>query len=339
MNSIAFFNNKGGVGKTTLSCNIAAFLASHSEMRVLLVDADPQCNATQLLLSDELLETIYTPVQSNLKTLYDVCRPLQRGDSQIETIQSLNRTLSRFKTDLLPGHPRMSILEDRLSDAWDKLKGGEISGARVSNWCAQLLKQNEPNYEFVIFDVGPSLGALNRTILLACDFIVTPFGCDIFSLAGIRNISEWISEWEKKYHIGLEHIGQEDLKEFEIITDTKQQFRLIGFSIQQYVSRTFKTGKRPVRAYDNIMKDIPKVIVENLQLLIPEQLKLENLNLGDIPFLYSLVPLAQTARSPIHALTSEDGLVGAHYSGVEEYKIRMQEICQKLTLNIQRVNG
>jgi cellulose biosynthesis protein BcsQ len=58
MKSIVFFNNKGGVGKTTLSCNIASFLNDKMGKRTLLIDADPQCNATQSILSDEICEEI-----------------------------------------------------------------------------------------------------------------------------------------------------------------------------------------------------------------------------------------------------------------------------------------
>lgn len=59
MKSIAFFNNKGGVGKTTLLCNVAGYLALHKNAKVLVIDADPQCNATQSLFSDETLDLIY----------------------------------------------------------------------------------------------------------------------------------------------------------------------------------------------------------------------------------------------------------------------------------------
>ncbi len=62
MKSIAIFNNKGGVGKTTLLCNLAAFLATERRRKVLVVDADPQCNATQLTFDDEETEELYEDV-------------------------------------------------------------------------------------------------------------------------------------------------------------------------------------------------------------------------------------------------------------------------------------
>ena len=62
MQSVAFFNNKGGVGKTTLLCNIAGYLALKEQYNILIIDADPQCNATQLLLeilTDKILPTCF----------------------------------------------------------------------------------------------------------------------------------------------------------------------------------------------------------------------------------------------------------------------------------------
>ncbi|MFH7191441.1 ParA family protein, partial [Klebsiella pneumoniae] len=69
----------------------------------------------------------------------------------------------------------MSLVEDRLSQAWSDLQGADpIRGYRISNWMSQLLHSIGDRYDLIVFDVGPSLGALNRTILLSCDYIVTP---------------------------------------------------------------------------------------------------------------------------------------------------------------------
>jgi cellulose biosynthesis protein BcsQ len=74
----------------------------------------------------------------------------------------------------------MNIVEHRLSDAWSQLRGREIGGYRITSWCNQLLVALSNRYDLIVFDVGPSLGALNRSVILASDYIVTPFGCDIF---------------------------------------------------------------------------------------------------------------------------------------------------------------
>ena len=133
-------NNKGGVGKTTLACNLVSFLNLHKSKRVLLVDADPQCNATQAILSDDECEAIYLTETSTVSTLYSYLKPLELGEAAINTdIKPVLGVGNRFGTDLIPGHPRMSIVEDRLSDAWQALQARDVRGYRISNWCYQLL--------------------------------------------------------------------------------------------------------------------------------------------------------------------------------------------------------
>lgn len=77
MQSVAFFNNKGGVGKTTLLCNVAAFLALERGKRVLVVDADPQCNATQLMLDEVDVFELYDDPKSF--TIHSIIHPLSIG--------------------------------------------------------------------------------------------------------------------------------------------------------------------------------------------------------------------------------------------------------------------
>jgi len=339
--SIAFFNNKGGVGKTTLACNLVSFLNSNKGKRVLLIDADPQCNATQMMLDDEICDEIYFREEGGYETLYTCLQPLELGDAGIHSeIEPILGTNNRFITDLIPGHPRMSIVEDRLSDAWSDLQGRQVRGYRITNWATQLLSAFEQRYDLVVFDVGPSLGALNRSVILACDFIVTPFGCDIFSLLGIRNISSWIQSWKQQYDRSIAD-GQADhpgiFTEYNIVVDTDSRFRFAGYSVQQYVTRTFKTGRRPVRSYDQIMREIPSTVKQAMELLTPSVLSDEDLELGHIPYLYSLVPMAQAAKSPIHALASADGLVGSQYSQVRSYSDVMDSLCDRLLANIEAV--
>ena len=339
MKSIAFFNNKGGVGKTTLACNLVSYMNMHKGKRVLLVDADPQCNATQAILSDDECEAIYLSNDGNTKTLYSYLKPFEMGDSQLQLpVEPVLGTANRYKTDLIPGHPNMSVIEDKLSDAWSDVRGRDIGGYRVTNWCHQMIESLSGRYDIIVFDVGPSLGALNRSIILACDFIVTPFGCDIFSLLGIKNISEWIRKWDLQYMSSVtdgEKENPEAFKTYKLITSTERKHRFLGYSVQQYVSRQFKSGPRPVKSYDEIMKRIPGTVQSSMSELFPSGFDLPKLELGHIPYLYSLVPMAQAAKTPMHALTSGDGVIGSQYGQVKDFSALMSQISDRLLKNLE----
>lgn len=312
----------------------------HKGKRILLVDADPQCNATQAILSDDQCEAIYLAEHPTTKTLYSYLKPFEMGDSQVQLPpEPILGTTNRFKTDIIPGHPNMSVIEDKLSDAWSSLQGRQIGGYRVTNWCHQLIQSLEGRYDVIVFDVGPSLGALNRSIILACDNIVTPFGCDIFSLLGIRNISEWIKKWDLQYmrsvRDGLQD-SPEAFEQYQIIVDTALKHRFLGYSVQQYVSRQFKTGPRPVKSYDEIMKRIPGTVQEAMSGLVHGSLDAKALELGHIPYLYSLVPMAQAAKAPMHALTYGDGVIGSQYGQVKDFQDLMSQISDRLLANLEQ---
>jgi hypothetical protein len=231
----------------------------------------------------------------------------------------------------------MSIIEDQLSDAWSKLRGRQIPGFRITNWATQLLKSLEGRYDLVVFDVGPSLGALNRTIILAADYIITPFGCDIFSLLGIKNISQWIKTWSKQYGQAVKDAIEETphiFTDYPIVQDTTSKFRFVGYSVQQYVTRKFKAGFRPVKSYDKIMSQIPATVAEAMDFLKPPQLSVTNLELGHIPFVYSLVPMSQSSKTPIFSLTGSEGLAGSQYSQVKSYADLMLQISDKVLNNV-----
>lgn len=343
MKSLVFFNNKGGVGKTTLTCNVVSYLNMNMGKRVLLVDADPQCNATQAVLPQRLIEDIYLADSPTRKqdyvTLYDYLLPLEDGDADIQqTLRPISARTNLFQTDIIPCHPRLSLIEDRLSQAWSDLRGGdEKRGFRITNWVSQLLGKANSKYDLVVFDVGPSLGALNRTILLSCDYVVTPFGSDIFSLIGIENISTWIREWSDDYKLAIDNLERkypDTFGRYPGVTEIDNQFRIAGYSVQQYVTKTFKTGKRPVKAYDDIMRDIPSTVSNKMSNFFPKGSSIDDLALGHIPFLYSLVPLAQSNRVPIHALTQAKRVTGAQVAQVENYSATMHTFCERLLGNI-----
>ncbi len=82
------------------------------------------------------------------------------------------------------------------------------------------------------------------------------------------------------------------------------------------------------------MSQIPGTVSKAMKFISPPNLTRRELELGHIPFLYSLVPMAQTAKTPIHALTSSDGVVGSQYAQVKPYEALMQKVCDQLLSNV-----
>ncbi|WP_458124726.1 ParA family protein [Paenibacillus sp. Z3-2] len=342
MKILTFFNNKGGVGKTTLAVNIASFFSEMYGKKVLFIDADPQANSTQMMIPDEEWGDYYG-AEASKKTLMDYLTPISEGDSYLDFVDEFfPRQQNRFKVDLIPGHPRLAIIEDILSDAWNKCIGGDLGGFRRTNWLGLLKDHYKDQYDLIIVDVGPSLGALNRSILLNSDFMLTPMGSDIFSLIGVSNISSWIRSWMEGYENALTPLFHKHdasvADRYKINLEVESTCRLVGFSIQQYVTRSFKDGRRPVASYDQIVGQIPEAVQTHLGYLIHDSLSIEDLNLGDVPYLYSLVPLAQSSKAPMYNLKNADGVVGGQINSVKKYYGMLEGICNKLINNMGDTN-
>ncbi|WP_223553896.1 ParA family protein [Lysinibacillus sphaericus] len=343
MKIITFFNNKGGVGKTTLGVNIAAYFSIEMKKRVLVLDGDPQANTTQMMVPEENWQELYEDEYKSIHTLHDYFTPLLQGEPGFHpgNFTMFSKENNRFKVDLIPGDPRISVIEDIFSEAWNKSSSGKIEGFRKSNWLNIIKEHYKDNYDVMFVDVGPSLGALNRSILLNSDYIITPMGSDIFSLMAIKNISSWIDGWKEEYNNGVVMMQKSTApySHFPIKLDASPSSSLLGYSIQQYITKTIKKERRPIKSYETIIKEIPQVIDESLKSLIPSKLDSEMLNLGSVPYLYSLVPLAQTSNSPIFELKGSDGVAGVQYSHVENYKSIITSICEKISNNMETLTN
>lgn len=345
MKKIAFFNNKGGVGKTTLVCNIAHYLATAKSLRVLVLDLDPQCNATQLILPTEDSLSLYWPSDSTvmhatngsnspISTIYDVANPIEEGDSEIIAPTPVSRENNRFKVDLIPGHPRMSFFEDRLGPWFKDACGGQVEGLRRTLWLNGVMTKYQQDYDVVLFDVGPSLGALNRSVLAASDYYVTPMGADIFSVIALKNIAEWITEWTESYRIGVSLCKSAGaLERHAIPTALSIRNGFAGYTVQQYSTVHVRGERRATVAYERIISQIPEQIKSYLVPLAADGLGETALRLGDVPNLRSLVPLAQSANAPLSELTSKDGLAGGQYTQQKNYTELINYVGDQLNKN------
>lgn len=326
MRSVAFFNNKGGVGKTTLLCNLASYLSTRKEKRILLIDADPQCNATQYMFSDKTLSYLYEETSSF--TIYNIVQPLARGKGYSKELTE--RRSHNFSIDVLPGDPRLALTEDLLARDWGSAISGDVRGIRTSLLFSELLTRCQ-HYDYVFFDVGPSLGSINRAVILASDYFLSPMSIDIFSLKGIENIAEWFSQWIKQWRIGLDNTSEPEeipIKQFEVV-------KFLGFVSQQYIAKRDSTGtRRAVSAYDRIMSQVDEVIKSRLSKSIQIKMTGINYDLGAIPNLHSLIPMSQTSRKPVFELRASDGVRGAHFAKVKDAEVVFGSVAERLEENI-----
>jgi cellulose biosynthesis protein BcsQ len=319
MKSIAFFNNKGGVGKTTLLCNLAAYLAIYKGQKICVIDADPQCNATQYFFDEETVEEIYEDDES--LTIQKFIEPISLGEGYSTTLSVMRSP--KFRVDVIPGDPKLALTEDLLAKDWGDARGGGIRGIRTNLVFSELLSRLS-EYDLVLFDVSPSLGALNRSILLSADYFVSPMSIDIFSLKAFENISEWINDWSGDWKKGIGNVKDKT----KIPQFNTGKARFVGYVTQQYLAKRDKSGtRRPVQAYEQIRSKIDTVIEQHL---LEDGFPAEPYEIGTVPNLFSLIPMSQSKNTPVFELSSGDGVVGAHFAKVKDAKKIFRGVAEQL---------
>jgi cellulose biosynthesis protein BcsQ len=197
---ISIFNHKGGVGKTTLTFNIASAIARLGE-KVLLVDTDPQCNLTAYLIEGTVVDDLLDHSDDDDgKTIWSALKPVVEGTGLVRQVPPFSLPQSNLL--LTPGDIRLSDFEAELSGFWAECLQRKARGYRGTTAISELVSGLcfDNDIDFVFYDSGPNIGALNRVILLDCDFFVVPVACDLFSVRALktlgRTLASWISEWE-----------------------------------------------------------------------------------------------------------------------------------------------
>jgi hypothetical protein len=299
------------------------------------------------VLPDETTEQLYGPSTGSphIDSLKQVLLPLLAGDASLGTTHKIaGPEVSRFGISVLRGHPHVALLDDKLSSAWTDLVGGDLGGARVSNWNTQLLSQLTPQYDLIVYDVRPSLGALNRSILIGVDYFMAPMGCDIFSLIGIENIASWIGQWRILYDEAYRRVKsthEATLQTYSgpVRTTSSVMAHFVRYTVQQYITKTIRDEKRATGAYETILAKIPKQISDSLGPFIASPLTISDVRLGDVPHMFILVPLAQNAHTPIHKLTRGDGLSGGQYQQQRQYQEFIRALAESLMRNLRSSAG
>ncbi len=200
MNKVAIFNHKGGVGKTTLTVNLAIELAA-SGKRVLLVDTDPQCNLTSYLFEDSVVDDLLDNSDTkNGRTIWSALKPVVEGIGDIWEIEPYETAFENLY--LIPGDIRLSEFEAELTDYWSQCLQRKTRGFRGTSALKSVVMNagSRLNIDYVFYDVGPNIGPLNRIVLLDCDYFIVAVACDLFSLRALRtlgrSLARWIDEWK-----------------------------------------------------------------------------------------------------------------------------------------------
>ena len=324
---LTFFNNKSGVGKTSLVYHLA-WMLSDSDYQVLACDLDPQANLTSMFINEERLEILW-PDNGPRRTIYNAFQPLLDGTGDIKQpyLEAIAQKLS-----LIVGDLSLSATEDELSSQWPECLDRHPRAFRVISALWRILQRaaNDSGAEIVLVDVGPNLGALNRAVLVATDYVIVPLGADLFSLQGLRNLGPTLRDWRN---------GWEDRRNRNPISDLRIPDGLIqpiGYVVQQHGVRL----NRPVIAYDKWVNRMPEEYARNLlndnDGPYPKTpVQDEAHALATVKHYRSLVPMAQEARKPIFHLTPADGAIGAHAAAANAAADDFRALAEKIIARIK----
>ena len=252
---VTIYNHKGGVGKTTLTVNIAFALSSLGK-NVLLVDSDPQCNLTSYLLSDDVVDDLLNhSSHQNGQTIWSAVQPLMDGTGFIRSVGLANIG----DVALLPGDIRLSEFEEFLGDAWTdgfKRRMGALQATSSISYLISSLN-HQRNFDFVFYDTGPNIGPLNRVLLLDSDFFIVPVACDLFSTRALSTLGQTIKKWivDAKTIDAIAPDGAMVLKgRPKFLGYIPQGFRTYG----QAMTREARSYHRQIR--DRVYRDVSSVL-------------------------------------------------------------------------------
>lgn len=308
MITIAFFNNKGGVGKTSLVYHLSWMFAELGR-KLIAVDLDPQANLTSMFLDEDRLEQLW-PNGRHPLTIDGITEPIRRGIGDISEphIESILPNLG-----LMVGDLTLSTFEDRLSDAWLKCHNSDEASFRTMTafYRAILRAGTKTGADIALIDVGPNLGAINRAALIASDFVVVPLGSDLFSLQGLRNLGPSLRSWRSTWQ-GLKTKNPDP----DLLLPSGNM-RPVGYVVMQHATRADRPAKAYLRWMDKIPTEYRKSVMDDS---VAGEITVERDPhcLATLKHYRSLMPMAMESHKPIFLLKPADGAIGAHAAAVRD---------------------
>ena len=308
MKTIAFFNNKGGVGKTSLVYHLA-WMYANLGVSVVAADLDPQANLTAMFLDEDRLEKLWPDgphPQSILGSISPILRGL--GDIKEPHVEDVTTDLG-----LVVGDLGLSGFEARLSAAWPECMNGDEAAFRAeSAFHRTMLQASEArDAKLILVDVGPNFGAINRAAMISANFVAVPLAPDLFSLQGLRNLGPTLRDWRREWGDRLDRRPADS-----DLSLPAAEIHPAGYIVMQHAVRV----GRPVQAYQKWIARIPDVYrTEALGGGASSDPSTDDEHcLATLKHYRSLMPMAQEARKPMFHLKAADGALGGHIYAVQE---------------------
>lgn len=324
--TIALFNHKGGVSKTTTTFNLGWMLAEKGK-RVVLIDTDPQCNLTGLILGENLDE-FYTANPN--RNIHAALAPAFLSQPREIAAVDCVAVAERPGLLLLPGHVNLSEYEVTLGIA-QELAGSlptlkNLPGA-FNHLVNKIAEAN--NADFVLIDMSPSLGSLNQNVLASSDGFLVPTSPDYFSLMAIDSLStvlpRW-AEWARRAHASeVLRTAAYPFREFKL--------KFLGTIVQKFRPRLGGATVGFQSWIDKVNAAVKNKLFPQLQayhVTLPEQVyrdagnsPAESYCLAQIPDFNTLAATSQSHKTPVFALT--DAMFGHVGKVLEQDKVKRDE--------------
>lgn len=336
---IVFFNHKGGVSKTTTVYNLGWKLAERD--RVLLVDADPQCNLTSLLIDD--FDSYYLNENTRHNNLRDGVEVAFKGRPAPITAIDCFEPPRRPNLYLVPGHQNLSEFEAALTFAQTS-NNAIATLENLPGAFSAFLREVENKYKiaYTIIDLNPGLSSINQNLVLAANYLIIPTNPDPFSIMALETLKTILPRWaawlrqsgpmfaESSYPLDLEPP------------------KLLGSVIQRFNVRRGRAA-RPYR--DNITEIKQKVITDlkpalrTAGMLLSDEVYgvplIDNgLCLSEISDFQGLLPKALAAGVPVYEVTdAEIAETGPVLQQMQSNRLRFGELFTNLAAEVRRLTA
>ncbi len=311
---ISLFNHKGGVSKTTTAFNLSWALSLQGKS-VLMVDCDPQCNLTGMVL-DFQDKKDYEDFYKNNTNLYDAILPAFSDQSKpLESVAVTQVNPENSNLFILPGHLRLAETESQIAVAIKTSTALPVMKSLPGAIC-HLLRETakNKNIDYVIIDQSPSVGALNQVVLMGSDYFIVPTFPDYFCGQAIDSLASVIPGWATE----VQPFRNADIN----YPMSPNNPKFIGYISQRYRPR----NNAPSRSFQGWIDKIATKISDNL---IPALRTIDmvneqsNYSLAQIRDFNSLIAKSQEYNCPVFNLT--DGQIEQVGNVLEKSRANVEE--------------